>query len=373
KTVKQLMGISINHVINIDFGGFREAVNRIGCVFVDIDRRYFNDNSGGGENYATIEVKQGYQKLCGQSALDYVRYRHEDNDLVRAARQQEFLRQAKQQVGLRAVFEDRKQLLRIFGAYTQSDISQQDVPEILGLLKLVYEASKQPITEVRFPGTDCAEGTCIEISREDLQKTVDEFIDVRDAAEEPDPDLDAGDELDPDIDAGGELDQPQAERAPERIASARRLAPGLIDARKESGDHVRALGRQPGAVDLPVYFPGARLGRGGYTASSPRSYEIADSDEESHSSYRIALSAGYNGEYYGVQGTTWKAPPILDSPTDERRIGDRTFKRYFDGTQIRLIALQTPQAVYWVSNTLSRKLTNAQMTGIAESLQTADG
>ena len=36
--------------------------------------------------------------MCGLNALEYVRYRHDDNDLVRAARQQEFLRQARQEL-----------------------------------------------------------------------------------------------------------------------------------------------------------------------------------------------------------------------------------------------------------------------------------
>ena len=44
RTVKQLTGLSINHVINVSFGGFWRAVNAIGCVYADIDRRYFNDN-----------------------------------------------------------------------------------------------------------------------------------------------------------------------------------------------------------------------------------------------------------------------------------------------------------------------------------------
>ena len=88
--------------------GFRARVNSIGCVYVDIDRRYFNDNSGGGENYAVIDVKPGYQKLCGQDALDYVRFRHEDNDLVRAARQQDFLRQVPTQVGVRKLLDYRR-------------------------------------------------------------------------------------------------------------------------------------------------------------------------------------------------------------------------------------------------------------------------
>jgi hypothetical protein len=120
---------------------------------------------------------------------------------------------------------------------------------------------------------------------------------------------------------------------------------------------------------LPVYFPKARLGRGGYVRDSPRAYEIYDRNKNAYKAYRIVLAQGDNGQYYGVQGTTWRAPPILDNPTDEVVMRKRTYKRFFDGHKIRLISWETPRAVYWVSNTLSRKLTNKQMMGIARSLQ----
>ena len=103
RTVKKLLSIDgepfpINHVITIDFGGFRKAIDYIGCVYVDIDRDYFNDQGGPG-GYAVIDIDPGYQKLCGKDALAYVRYRHGDNDLVRAARQQDFLRQVRSAKG----------------------------------------------------------------------------------------------------------------------------------------------------------------------------------------------------------------------------------------------------------------------------------
>src|SRR3954447_24009102 len=103
KTVKNLLHIPISHVVNVNFGGFRAAVNRLGCVYVDVAPDYFNDNpppNGSPFDYATIDINPGYQKLCGSDALDYVRYRHFDNDLVRAARQQSFLSAAKEQIGL---------------------------------------------------------------------------------------------------------------------------------------------------------------------------------------------------------------------------------------------------------------------------------
>ena len=101
KTIKQVLGISINHVIDINFLGFKELVNYLGCVFVQVDRRYYHSNLGlaPGQTYDEINIQPGYQRLCGDDALHYVRYRHTDTDLVRSARQQDFLRQIKNQLG----------------------------------------------------------------------------------------------------------------------------------------------------------------------------------------------------------------------------------------------------------------------------------
>ena len=350
RTVSLLLGIDINHVVNVHFGGFQRAVNRLGCVFTDVDRRYFNDNSGPGEGYATIDLKPGYQKLCGMDALDYVRFRHEDSDFVRAARQQEFLRQAKEQIGLGKLFGDRKELLRIFGAYTETDIARRNTPEILGLLKLAYESSKTPVAEIRFPATDCPDFSCVEISEARLTKTVNRFIEVR--GREPSSAAGAG-----------------KPAKPKKIRRSK-LAPGLMFAKEEGEDHVLAMDLRLGALGLPVYFPKARVARGGYVQkSSPRSYEVYDRNRNRYRAYRIVLYAGETGQYYGVQGTTWRAAPILDNPTDRVRLGGRTYRRYFDGAKIRLIAWETPKAVYWVSNTLSQKLSKRQMIDIARSLQ----
>ena len=100
EVVKNLTGLPINHVINIDFLGFAQAVYAIGCVYTDVDRRYYHSNEGvpPSEQYAEINIQPGYQQICGKQALDYVRYRHTDTDIVRSARQQDFLGFARQQI-----------------------------------------------------------------------------------------------------------------------------------------------------------------------------------------------------------------------------------------------------------------------------------
>jgi hypothetical protein len=76
----------------------------------------------------------------------------------------------------------------------------------------------------------------------------------------------------------------------------------------------------------------------------------------------------YTGQYWGVQGTTWRNPPLLAAAHQTRTVGGRSFDLYTDGGKLRLVAWHTPTAVYWVSNTLSLDLSNRQMLGIAASL-----
>ena len=92
ETVRQVTGVPVNYLITVNFRGFKQIVAKLGGVWIDVDRRYFNDNSSGFDSYATIDLQPGYQKLNGTQALDYVRYRHSDSDLFRLARQQMFVK-----------------------------------------------------------------------------------------------------------------------------------------------------------------------------------------------------------------------------------------------------------------------------------------
>jgi LCP family protein required for cell wall assembly len=98
-TVKHLTGLKINYLITVNFHGFKEIVDQLGGIWMDIDRRYYNKNTGASyDNYANIDLQPGYQKLDGEQALDFVRFRHTDDDYHRVARQQEFVRAFKEQV-----------------------------------------------------------------------------------------------------------------------------------------------------------------------------------------------------------------------------------------------------------------------------------
>jgi anionic cell wall polymer biosynthesis LytR-Cps2A-Psr (LCP) family protein len=43
ETVRELTGLPINYLITVNFRGFRQLVDAFGGVWMDVDRRYFND------------------------------------------------------------------------------------------------------------------------------------------------------------------------------------------------------------------------------------------------------------------------------------------------------------------------------------------
>jgi LCP family protein required for cell wall assembly len=356
ETVRDLLGIEINHIIEVNFGGFQRAVNRLGCVYVDVDHRYYHSNVGlaPAAQYAEIDIKPGYQKLCGQKSLDLVRFRHADSDFVRSARQQDFLRQAKGQFSLSSLLGDRQELVRIFARYTRTDVRSNDA--ILQLLKLGFLSSKNPVREVRFPATDVAGGSDLGISPTALQTAVDEFQST--------PATGGASQT------GDKSKKGRKARSKQKKKLSGALPAGVVVAKGEGETQaITAASKTP----MPVYFPAARLASGGYSSGEPdypatRAYTIQDRAKTRFSAYRIVLSTGEAGQYYGVQGTTWTAPPILDTPSETMKMRGRNFELFYDGTRLRLVALRTSKGVYWLSNTLSLTLTNPQMLAIARSL-----
>ncbi|MFL6037963.1 MAG: LCP family protein [Gaiellaceae bacterium] len=97
ETVRALTGLPINYFVTVNFRGFKQLVNNLGGVWVDIDHRYHCDPSNC-PGVATINLWPGYQRLNATNALAYVRFRHFDSDIYRNARQQLFLKALKQQI-----------------------------------------------------------------------------------------------------------------------------------------------------------------------------------------------------------------------------------------------------------------------------------
>jgi polyisoprenyl-teichoic acid--peptidoglycan teichoic acid transferase len=355
QTIKQLTGLKVNHVVNVQFHGFKEAVDELHCIYVDVDRRYYHSNVGlgFGQRYAEINIQPGYQRLCGSDALSYVRYRHTDSDIVRAARQQDFLRAVKDQVSTSQLFNDRNKLIDIFASSTQTDASLDTTRGLLRIVKLALFSAGHPVREVQFPAqfeNDTLPGGAqidyVIASPESVQRTVNRFLHPTNGAPQPKV------ELTPD----------------EHPAKKRHLRHALIHGLADG----RHLGSQTVAgkdAGMRIYFPSLITTTSRYAQPALRAYTVRDRAGNPHRAYRLVLSSNtIEGQYWGVQGMTWRTPPVLEAKHEQVKRRGRRLSVYRDGGRIRLVAWHAGHSVYWVSNTLSMSLDNSQMLEIAATL-----
>ncbi len=371
RVVENLTGLEINHLVNINFTGFADAVDAIDCVYIDVDHHYFNDNSTAlsvADQYAEIDIEAGYQQLCGLKALQYVRYRHTDNDLVRSARQQDFLREARQKVPPETLIRDRDDLLKIFTDFTTSDIS--DAVTVLELMKTLIAARDAELREIHFPA-NLGDGTTgfVTASEPAIQKAVQEFL-GNEPVPEPSAPEDGGDS------GGGGDGGGDGGKKPENEASNEPSGPPMIDAIAQTqpvAQELQAAKRKDGdpMLEFPVFYP-TRLVPESTVDDDSRAFPIDGPGNDVYHGYKIVVDrpgGSIPTEYYGVSGTDWQDPPILANASEQREIDGRDYLLYYDGGRLRMIAWKTKQESYWVNNTLSQTLTEPEMISIATSMR----
>ncbi|HMW45012.1 MAG TPA: LCP family protein, partial [Solirubrobacterales bacterium] len=340
---------------------------------------YFNDNSQGGEEYATIDIEAGYQKLCGSDALDFARYRHTDSDLVRAARQQDLMGEVRNRLSFGELLSQRDELLKAFVDNTTTDIGETgDSKDVFSLLKLLLDSRGAAVTEVTFPSTfTMRDGVSyVEATPDEIQAAVDKFLGFED---QPGPvgTLDQGDGAN--NPARKEAQQKQQKKAARERQKAldestthvpSKDEDQLVDASSSGLSVAQELDSEITRTDFPVYYP-KRLPSGAlYADGESRVYHTRDPDKNVYGAYRMVMEVQLDDglHYFGLQGLRgWTDPPILDAPHDEVEMDDRTFQVYPEGDRIKLIAWTDGDNVYWISNSLLLGLDNEQMLGMARS------
>jgi hypothetical protein len=356
-------GLHVNHIIDVNFGGFRALVDAMGCVYVDVDHRYYNNTAV--TNYSSIDIQPGYERLCGADALAFVRFRHTDTDIVRSARQQNFLRWVKDEFGASYLVSNRDRLIAIFGSHTQTDADLHSVDGLINLFNLVAFSAGHTVKQIPFPAI--------------LQP-----CDPKGKA----PCYVTGD-------PGAEQHAFQQFMTPILQQPGGGTGPGGRPGGRPGGA-VAGLTADPAAgqaqaaalhnVGMPIYYPRLLAEGASYCSATagncateipspesyPRAYQIRDPDGNMHPAYRMTVELNPSlGQYYGVQGTAWPDPPILKGKSQTRTVGGKSLSEYFNGKKLSLVAWRTSGGVYWISNTLTDDLSNHQMLAIAASLTSA--
>ncbi|HMO57035.1 MAG TPA: LCP family protein [Roseiflexaceae bacterium] len=133
-TVANLLGIPIDHAIEIDFDGFTRAIDAIGGVTIDVPYElYDNAYPTMDYRYMVVHFLAGPQEMDGARALQYARIRHPDSDFARMQRQQQVILAAGRRLREQNILDQISGIASISAAlrgYVQLDIPEE---KLIGL------------------------------------------------------------------------------------------------------------------------------------------------------------------------------------------------------------------------------------------------
>jgi LCP family protein required for cell wall assembly len=459
-TVEKLTGLKVNYLITVNFHGFKLLVNKLGGVWMDVDHRYYNPPHTG---YATIDLHPGYQKLDGQQALDFVRFRHTDSDLFRLARQQLFVKALKDRIesGF-SIF----RLPQIVGALTKSIEAARGggsgkIPAqtIYSYARFAYELKPKHLFQTKIDNVTgdfelTAPQSSIDAAVQDFEAPNVEAPNEAAAAalgQRVKPKRLKPSSISVLVLNGSTVEglardtsfrlaqrgyrtlvrpnqqpsnaptqnyrhtvvfyeptQPQAHRAATQLAQVlggATVGPMTPEIRPyetetdaetvavlgagfdgklvaepvdQTPQHVRPLVYSNPSVGLELLRPirhrvpfRTQVPHVIESRSSPASAEPVRVYKPAahHKGIRLTFSTGVAGEYWGIEETDWNTAPVLDHPTETRVLGGRHYDFYYSGSHLHMVVLRTPQASYWVVNTLTDTLSNETMIAIAKGLR----
>ena len=143
KTVQYNLGVPIHYYIRINFQGFRDIIDALGGITVEVESE-IRDDKYPDENYdyMTIYIPAGVQQMDGEMALRYARTRHNGSDFVRLRRQQDVLFAIREKALSLDLIPRLPDLLRTMGYTVDTDLDPQ---EILALAQIAPQIEKEDI------------------------------------------------------------------------------------------------------------------------------------------------------------------------------------------------------------------------------------
>lgn len=153
RTVEGNFGIPTDQFVTLDFAGFEKAIDLLGGVDLNVDKRMDYDDNWG---HLHIHLRPGMQHLDGQQAMGFVRFRHSDSDLMRVQRQQALLAALKGKLRTPQTLARLPQLLDLLDAHLSSDLSTD---QKLALARFIHETGPGHIQMATLPSR--AKGTSV--------------------------------------------------------------------------------------------------------------------------------------------------------------------------------------------------------------------
>ena len=165
--LEDLLGIEIDYFVKVDLNAFRDIVDAIGGVDMEVEQRlYYSDPV----QNLYIDLQPGYQHLDGKKAEQLVRFRegYAQKDLKRIQVQQDFMKALLEKVSSTStILENLPEIAKVLWDSIETDATLKDV---LKYAKYIKDIDINNITMETIPGKG---GSYFDYDEEGTKELVD--------------------------------------------------------------------------------------------------------------------------------------------------------------------------------------------------------
>lgn len=150
KIFEQTFGMSIPYYARVDFTAFKELIDAVGGINIDVTRAFTDTAYPGPEDsFQIISFDAGLQQLSGERALIFTRSRHgsngEGSDFARAKRQQLVLAAFKKKLLSAGTYLNPLTLQKIMSSLSKHIITNMDFGQMMYMVGLAKEMNSDNV------------------------------------------------------------------------------------------------------------------------------------------------------------------------------------------------------------------------------------
>ena len=133
-----LYGLDIKYFVEVDFNGFKDIVDAMDGVTVNVQIPVVDNSYPAGQSKnLRLYIPSGIQHMDGPAALQYARSRNTSSDFDRAARQQRLLLSMREQADPQTLIPRLPELVAALKSSVKTDIPLNQLDKLLGLASSV--------------------------------------------------------------------------------------------------------------------------------------------------------------------------------------------------------------------------------------------
>ncbi len=132
--LEQLLATSLDGYVLVDIHSFERMIDAVGGVDIDVEKRMYYEDPWDEDGGLVIDLQPGEQHLDGQQAMQYVRFRDEEGDIGRVARQQKFMQALLERVASPEVIPHLGTIVKELSSVIKTDIETGELVRYVTML-----------------------------------------------------------------------------------------------------------------------------------------------------------------------------------------------------------------------------------------------